>query len=59
MQPTIHTPVLRAAVDAMKAAKEKWAAPGVNFKQDHEAYIARLTSVTALIAEVKNANQSE
>jgi len=59
MQPTIHTPELRAAMDAMKAAKEKWEAPGVNFKQDHEAYVARLTSATALIAEVKNSNQSE
>jgi len=46
-------------MDAMKAAKEKWEAPGVNFKQDHEAYVARLTSATALIAEVKNSNQSE
>jgi len=59
MQPTIHTPELRAAMEAMKAAKEKWAAPGMNFKQDHEAYVARLTSVTSLVAEVKNSNQSE
>ena len=59
MQPTIHTPELRAAIDAMKAAKEKWAAPGVNFKQDHEAYVARLTSVASLIAEVKRSDSSE
>ena len=46
-------------MDAMKAARENWEAPGVNFKQDHAAYVARLTSATVLIAKVKDSEQSE
>lgn len=41
---------LLAALDALDAAKERWAQAGFDFKRDHEEYLRKLKAKTALPA---------